>query len=124
MSSPLTTHPIGHAEARDIVIRVLAAAGRRDDDNLILAYIEQREAEAAAHDRRVSEMLDANNREVERRRAAEAALRIVLVRIGDTVAEHWLRRDFPVGAPEAEYYSGTLSDLIRAALAGTAEPGA
>jgi hypothetical protein len=38
------------------------------------AYLVQAAADAEVHDRRVTELLEANNREVERRRAVEARL--------------------------------------------------
>jgi hypothetical protein len=44
---------------------------------------------ADLHDARVSELLAANNREVERRRVAIAKLRIVADRIKGTFAESW-----------------------------------
>lgn len=62
----------------------------------------------SAHDRRVTELLDANNREVERRRAAKAEVRhlreCLLSRLGEPDGEEavarWLRhRGFVVNRP-------------------------
>lgn len=62
-------------------------------------------AQLAQHDKRVSELLTVNNREVERRRARDDVLRTILTRIEDTVAADW---------KITENYS--LADLIRDAL--------
>lgn len=71
----------------------------------------------AEHDRRVSELLEANNREVERRRRVETALRIVLARITDTLAAGWLAPN-PLANERcaAAQYRGTLADFIRTAI--------
>lgn len=48
------------------------SATREDLLREIERHLEEKAAAASAHDRRVTELLEANNREVERRRAAEA----------------------------------------------------
>lgn len=71
----------------------------------------------AEYDRRATELLAANTREVERRRKAENALRTVLARITGTLAEHWVAPNPTASQISAgAQYPGTLADFIRQAL--------
>jgi hypothetical protein len=58
----------------------------------------------------VSELLAANNREVERRRVAIAKLRIVTDRIVGTIAESW------PGRREADFGGMTFGEWLQAAI--------
>jgi len=105
---------VDHDEARRIVQRLISASFRRDgerlpaescprfsipcreehdDDCLILAYIDQCEAEHAAHDARIAELLAANNREGERRRGAEAIVQTLARDVRRIVGEAETKAD-------------------------------
>ena len=66
----------------------------------------------AEHERRVAELREANNREVERRRLAVSALRVALARVERaTVGERWLMGE---GFPDPEM---RFVDFLRAEMA-------
>jgi hypothetical protein len=70
--------------------------------------------EIASLNARITELLEFNNREVERRRAAVAALRTVQSRIDGTVATMWHARKEDGSKGQ---YPGTLAEFVRSAIA-------
>lgn len=83
------------------------------NQRLLLELFDRIEAD---HERRVSELLAANNREVERRRAAVAALRIVRWRLASTVAARWTSYH-PEDRHAPKQYESTLADFLDSAIA-------
>ncbi len=80
-------------------------------DSPLIEFIDRHAREREV---RVTELLEYNNREVERRRVAISALRTVLARIEGTLATMWHARK--EDGPEGQY-SGSLAEFLRAVIA-------